>query len=93
MVRRGCLPGHLGPTQGLERRGDALPRTKHGDLQGHHQRTTDHDYWRIHIALFLRAPTGLGGGPETLPGPRYHSDRGPQRQHRKTPEPALPTGC
>ena len=35
----------------------------------------DHDHWRIPPSLHPVALTGLGGGPGTLTGPRYHSVR------------------
>ena len=38
-------------------------------------------YKGIPTPLHHGAPTGLGGGPDTLPVPVAHSVRGPQCQH------------
>ena len=53
----------------------------------------DPDHWHIPPTLHLGALTGIEWGPDTLPGPRSHNDRIPQRRHWQTPEPAQPTGC
>ena len=47
---------------------------------------------RTYPPLHLGAPSVLGGGPETLLGPKSHSVRGTQRQH-PIPEPPQSTGC
>ena len=65
--------GCPGPTPGLDLRVDVLTWDKRGELRGHHQRKTDHSHWRIPPSLHPVALTGLVGGPDTLPGPRYHS--------------------
>ena len=56
----GSVPGCPGPTPGLERRVSALPRDKHGELQGHHQKKTDPDHWRIPPTLHLVTLTVIG---------------------------------
>ena len=88
-----CVLGRPGPTIGLELRVDELPRRKLGDMIGCHQRKTDPVHWRIPPALHIGAYTRLGGGTDTLLGPRSHIFRGPKCQHRKLPEPAQLEGC
>ena len=90
--RGGRGSGSPGPTPGLERRVNAFPQAKHGDLRGCHQRKTYPNHWHIPPALHLALTTVIGGYPDTLPGPMSHSVRGPQRQHQPSPEPAQPPG-
>ena len=79
-------PGRLEPTPGLELRVNALPRAELVDLKGYHQQKTDHNHWRLPPSFHPGALTRLGGGPDTLPGPRSHIVRWPQRQHQPSPE-------
>ena len=73
----GSVTSHLVPTPGLERRVDMLPRSERGDLQGrHHQRRKTYpDHQLIPPALHLGALTGLVGGPDTLPVPKFSNHR------------------
>ena len=90
----GSGPGHLGLIPGLEHRVITLPWAKHGEMKGRHWRKTDSAH--RHIPLPLLHPgslTILVGGPDTLPLPRYHNVRGPQRRHRPNPEPLKSEGC
>ena len=87
-ISGGSSTGHLGPTQGLERIVDALPRAKHGEMQGCHQQKTDPDHQRIPTSLHTGSLTGVGVSSDTITGPIYHSVRGPQHQHRPIPESA-----
>ena len=89
----GGVPGRPGPTTGLDLRGGAIPRSKRGELRGHHQWETDPNNQRIYPALHPGALTRFEGGPNMLPRPRSHIYRRNQQQHRKIPEPVQPAGC
>ena len=86
-------PSHQGPTPGTELSFNAIPRAECGELQGCHPRKTDPNHWRIPTSIHLASITGLGGVLDTLPGPRYHSVRGPQSQNQPSSEPAQSEGC
>ena len=74
----------------MDRRVGVLPQDESGDMRGCHchQQKTEPNNWHIPPALYLGALNVIRGGPDTLPGPRYHSVRGTQRQHWPIPEPA-----
>ena len=74
----GSITSRPAPIPGLESRGNVLPWAGRGDIQGHHQKTTEPDHRHITPALNLGAPTKLVGGPDWIPGPISHSDWGPQ---------------
>ena len=77
-VQGGSVPSCPVPTIALDCRGDALPRSKRGDLRGRNRQKTDPNHRRIPTALHPGALTVLGGGPEILPGLISHSGRRPQ---------------
>ena len=72
----GSGTGRPVPTQGMERRVDAIPQAKYGELLGRHQHKTDFNHQCIPPSFSPGALTGISGGPDTLTGPRYHSVRG-----------------
>ena len=87
--------GHPVPTPGMERRVDALPRAKRGELQGLHRHLwkTDPNHQRIPPTLHIGLFTILGGVPDMLLGTQSCIFRVPQRQHWPIPEPVHPAGC
>ena len=78
-------PGNMGQTPALELSVGTLPRAITDKNGPYHQRTPPY--------LHPGALNILGGSPYTLPGPIYHSVRGPERRHRPIPEPAQSSGC
>ena len=80
-------------TKGMERRFDALPQSKHGELRYCRRWQTDTAHQHTISILHTRALTRLRGGPDTIPGPGKHRVRGPQRQHQPSPETAQSVDC
>ena len=78
------------PTSGLKHRGNAFLWGNCDELQVHGQKM---DPARHSIPPYLQPgrPTRPGGDPDTLPGPKSNSIRGPQRQNL-IPEPQHSAG-
>ena len=76
-AQRGGVTSHPVPTPVLELKVDMLLRSERGDLQGRHhqQRKTYPDHQLIPPALHLGSLTGLVGGPDTLPVPKFSNHR------------------
>ena len=75
---RGSGTGFLGPTVEMDHQVDALPCDECGDMGDCCRWQMDLNNWFIPSSFHTGELTGLGRGPDTLPGSRSHRVTGPQ---------------